>query len=236
MECFRSVRVYPAALRIIHWVNACSVLVLIPLGLFILAAGFLDMPDEGIHSIIIVHAAFGFVLASGALARMIYLFTGPPAVNWKDVLPHTKEQFALGKATLRYYLSGFRGKSPPYLSHNPVAGLFDTLLFIAFATQAASGITMFFMDIGAGAGEAIAHSMDLQAKHNAGPPEWIQLIHVAGAAFIIFFVLAHFAALAAHDAAERRGLLSSMISGRKFYSEKDWPSCPEMKFKGLGPE
>jgi Ni/Fe-hydrogenase 1 B-type cytochrome subunit len=239
MDCFRSVCVYPLALRIIHWVNACSVLALIPLGLLIIiiVAGFLEVPDEGLHSIISVHAAFGFVLATGALARIIYLFTGPPSVKWKDVLPHTKEQFALGKATLKFYFSGFRGQSPPYLSHNPVAGIFDTLLFVAFATQAASGITMFFMHLGAL--EPIAHSVGHHHAMNpaAGPPEWIQIIHVAGAAFIIFFVLAHFAALAAHDLAERRGLVSSMISGRKFYSEKELAElAPEMKSKGLGPE
>ena len=58
-----------------------------------------------------------------------------------------------------------------------------------------------------------------------------------GGAFIIFFVLAHFAALGAHDAAERRGLVSSMINGRKFFSEDELKElAPEMKSKGLGPE
>ena len=234
MDCFRQVRVYPRALRIIHWVNAFSVLALIPLGLFILASEFLGVPDEGVDSIISVHAAFGFVLATGALARIIYLFTGPPAANWKDVLPHTKRQLALGTATLRYYLSGLRGRAPVYLSHNPVAGLFDTILFIAFATQAASGITMFFLHYGS---EAIAHSTAHAVDHAAGPPEWLVIPHVAGAAFIILFVLAHFAALGAHDAAERRGLVSSMISGKKFFSEDEMKElAPEMKSKGLGPE
>ncbi|OGP13537.1 MAG: hypothetical protein A2052_00965 [Deltaproteobacteria bacterium GWA2_54_12] len=234
MDCFRHVRVWPRALRIIHWVNAFSVLALIPLGLFILASEFIEVPDEGLDSIIDVHATIGFVLATGALARIIYLFTGPSTANWKDVLPHTKKQFALGTATVKYYLSGFRGKAPLYLSHNPIAGLFDTVLFIAFATQASSGITMFFMHKG---DEAIAHSAAQAMNHASGPPEWLEIIHVAGAAFIILFVLAHFAALGAHDAAERRGLVSSMISGRKFFSEEELEELdPEIKAKGLGPE
>lgn len=233
MDCFRHVRVYPRALRIIHWVNAFSVLALIPLGLFILASEFLEVPDEGLDSIIGVHATIGFVLATGALARIIYLFTGPPVANWRDVLPHTKKQFALGTATVKYYLSGFRGRVPLYLSHNPIAGLFDTILFIVFVTQAASGITMFFRHEGG----AIAHSAAHAATHAAGAPEWLEIIHVAGAAFIILFVLAHFTALGAHDAAERRGLVSSMISGRKFFSEQELKELdPEMKSKGLGPE
>lgn len=235
MDCFRHVPVWPRALRIIHWINAFSVLALIPLGLFILASEFLEMPEEGLGQVIDVHAAFGFVLAAGASARTIYLFTGPSTVNWKDVVPHTKGQFRLLAATLRYYLSGFRGKAPLYLSHNPIAGLFDTVLFITFLTQASSGITMFFMHE---AGEEnIAHTVNHAMNHASGPPEWLEIIHVAGAAFIIFFVLAHFAALGAHDAAERRGLVSSMISGGKFFSEEEIKELePEMKSKGVGPE
>ncbi|CAG0939928.1 putative Ni/Fe-hydrogenase B-type cytochrome subunit [Anaerolineae bacterium] len=232
MGCFRHVRVWPGALRVIHWVNALCVLALIPLGLFILASELLEFPEEGVGSLIDVHAAIGFILASGAAARIIYLFTGPPPVNWKDVVPHTKAQMGLLWATLRYYAGGFRGKAPLYLTHNPIAGLFDTLLFIAFVTQAASGTALFAFH--EGAEEQIAHSA---MGHASGPPEWLEVVHVLGAAYIIFFVLAHFAALAAHDLAERRGLVSSMISGRKFFSEEEAKELEgDMKSKGLGPE
>jgi len=236
MDCFRHVRVWPGALRVIHWVNAFSVLALIPLGVFILASELLEFPEEGVDPIIDVHATIGFILAAGAAARIIYLFTGPPAAAWKDVVPHTKGQFRLLWATVRYYLGGLRGKAPLYLAHNPIAGLFDTLLFSAFITQAGSGMTMFF--IHEAAGEEIAHSVSAAGHaHAAGPPEWLEIVHVLGAAYIILFVLAHFAALAAHDLAERRGLVSSMISGRKFFSEEEMKALEEeMKSKGARPE
>lgn len=234
MESFHQVPVWPRGLRIIHWVNAFSVLLLIPLGLFILAGSeFLGLPDEGLDAVIDVHATIGFILTAGALARIIYLFTGPVQVSWKDVVPYRREQISLGFATVRYYLSGFRGKAPLYLSHNPIAGLFDTILFIVFATQASSGITMFLSH--EGAGEALAH----EAGHAVatGPPEWLEVIHVIGAIYIIFFVLAHFAALGVHDVRERRGLASSMISGRKFFTGEELGEIePDMRKKGLGPE
>lgn len=232
MESFRQVPVWPRALRIIHWINAFSVFLLIPLGVFILAGDeFLDMPEEGLDAVIDVHATIGFVLAAGAMARIIYLFTGPPQVRWKDVVPYRKEQISLGWATVRYYLSGLRGRAPLYLSHNPIAGLFDTILFIAFVTQAASGISMFLMH----EGEAIANEVN---HHGAGgPPEWLEVIHVIGAFYIIIFVLAHFAALGAHDVRERRGLVSSMISGRKFFTDEELGELDaDMKKKEVGPE
>lgn len=233
MENFHQVPVWPRALRITHWVNAFSVLILIPLGLFILAGDeFLGMPDEGLDAVIDIHATIGFILALGAAVRIIYLFTGPAQVTWRDVVPHRREQFSLGLATVRYYLSGLRGTAPIYLSHNPIAGLFDTILFLVFVTQAASGISMFLGHEGIGI--ALAH----EAEHaSSGPPEWLEIVHVTGAIYIMFFVLAHFAALGAHDLRERRGLVSSMISGRKFFTEEELREIePDMRKKGLGPE
>lgn len=235
MDSFRRVPVWPGALRIIHWINAFSVLLLIPLGLFILAGDeFLDLSEESLDPVIDVHATIGFVLAAGALARIIYLFTGPPQVRWTDVVPYRKEQITLGLSTIIYYLSGLRGKAPLYLSHNPIAGLFDTILFLVFITQASSGISMFFMH-GEGEG-ASAHAAN--HVHTAGgPPEWLEVIHVIGAIYIIIFLLAHLAALGAHDLREKRGLVSSMINGGKFFTDEELGELDsDMKKKGVGPE
>ncbi len=46
-------------------------------------------------------------------------------------------------------------------------------------------------------------------------------LHDLGAFIIITFILAHLSALALHDVIERRGLISSMISGYKFFREED---------------
>lgn len=221
MTRFRQVAVWPRGLRISHWINAFSVLLLIPLGAFLFFGDRLGLSERAFGSVVSVHASVGMVLTLGVVARVVFLFAGPPAARWNDVLPHTREQFSLLFATLRYYISGFKGKAPLYLTHNPVAGALDTVLFVVFLSQATSGLSMFFF-----------HSAEHDHSHNhnhaalegaaAGwPPEWFEVLHVAGAVFIVVFVLAHFTALAWHDIFERRGLVSSMISGRKFFSEKE---------------
>lgn len=219
MEAFRSVPVWSGFQRIIHWINAFAVLLLIPLGVLLLMGEYLGIPESGREDVLDLHGAIGAVLAAGALFRIIYLFTGPPASHWRDVLPHTRAQFRLGADTLKYYLSGFKGKAPVYFSHNPLAGVFDSILFIAFISQSVSGLTMFMFheEEGAHANHAVTQTHDAEAW----PPEWLLNIHDIGAAVIILFVLAHFIALGAHDLVERRGLVSSMISGRKFFNDEE---------------
>ncbi len=234
MARFRQVAVWPGSLRIVHWVNAFAVLIQIPLGLFILSGGYLDLTEKAEEALMNVHGAVGIVFSAGVAARIALLFIGPPAARWGDVVPHTKEQFALFWATIRYYLSGFRGRAPLYLSHNPLAGLFDLVLFTAFFTQAATGLNMFFFH-----GEEHEHANGAEHAHGAAlwPPEWFESVHVAGAIIIVLFVIAHFAALGAHDLAERRGLLSSMVSGKKFYSEDELEELVgQMSSKGLKAE
>lgn len=225
MEAFRSVPVWSSSQRVIHWINAFAVLLLIPLGVLLLMGEYLGLPESGHEEVMGLHGAIGAVFAVGALFRIIYLFIGPQTSHWRDVLPHTRAQFRLGADTLKYYLSGFKGKAPVYFSHNPIAGSFDSVLFIAFISQSVSGLTMFLFheEEGAHANHALTHTHGAEAW----PPEWLLNIHDIGAAVIILFVLAHFIALGAHDLFERRGLVSSMISGRKFFNDEELKELEE---------
>lgn len=215
---FRPLRVWSRNQRIIHWVVAISVILLIPLGALIISADFLGLPEAGEDAVVDLHASIGFVFAVGAASRLIYLFTGPRESRWRDVVPHTRAQWALGAATVRYYISGFKGKAPLYFSHNPLAGIYDTVLFLAMTTQAISGIAMFILH---GEGEASAALANGAHAHAEAHPGWLLVVHVIGAVVIIGFVISHFAALALHDIFEKRGLVSSMISGNKFFDEEE---------------
>lgn len=218
---FRPLRVWSRNQRIIHWVVAGTVLLLIPLGALIFSADFLGLPEAGEDAVIDLHGAIGVVFAIGAASRLLYLFIGPPESLWRDTIPHTKAQWALGAATVKYYLSGFKGKAPLYYSHNPLAGIYDSVLFLAMTTQAISGIAMFLLHVEGVASVALANGLGTSAHDEAHGPEWLLVVHVIGAVVIIGFVVSHFAALALHDIFERRGLVSSMISGNKFFDEDE---------------
>lgn len=237
-SCYRPVSVWSALQRVIHWVMAAAVLILIPLGLILLFDEQLHLPDEGADLVMKVHASAGFVFASALLARIIYLFVGPPESRLGDIVPHTKAQFALVKDTVGYYLKGFKGSVPLYFAHNPFAGLAYAVFFVFAMTQAGSGITMFLLHSAehshGGAQEHAAMQAATQAAEQAFP-DWVLNLHAAGALIIIFFVLAHLSALAVHDLAERRGLASSMISGKKFFSDEELREIEAKRGRGGKP-
>lgn len=204
-QSYRPILVWSVFQRALHWTITISVLILIPLGLSIFSADYLEIPDESVHLLMDIHATVGFVFAAALVLRLAYLFTGPPASSWRDTIPHTGAQIRLAVSTVRYYLGGFRGKVPLYFAHNSFAGAAYTVFFLAGVLQAAGGITIFI----------------LHGQSHESVPEWLEEAHAVGAFVIILFVLAHLAALALHDIVEKRGLASSMISGYKFFNDEE---------------
>ncbi|MDO8426865.1 MAG: cytochrome b/b6 domain-containing protein [Deltaproteobacteria bacterium] len=217
--CYRSVAVWSGLQRVIHWVAAFAVLLLIPLGLLLYFREYINLPDESGELVMDIHASIGFVFAAGLLTRIIYLFAGPPSSRLGDIVPHTKAQFALAKETIGYYLKGFKGKVPLYFSHNPFAGFAYAVYFIFAVTQVVSGMTMFLLHGLEHTHDAPDHSHS--AQNSQAFPDWALSLHDMGALAIALFVLAHFTALAVHEIAEQRGLASSMISGNKFFSDEE---------------
>lgn len=212
MSNYHPALVYHWFLRILHWAIALSISVLLPLGIFITFADGMKVPEANIKVVIGIHVIAGLFFAVAVVLRLILLFAGSKTSNWRDVVPHTREQFNIAKDTIKYYLKGFKGAPPLYFGHNPFAGIVYTAFFFFAATQAASGITMviiqsIFGDKGPPAAEAYADAA--------------LLVHGVGALFILFYIFAHLGALALHDIVERRGLASSMIGGYKFFSDEE---------------
>jgi len=222
MSCYRPTHVYHWVHRILHWSIAGSIAFLLPLGVFIAVASDLKLPEAGEDVMVGVHVIIGLFFAAALLVRIIVLFAGKGTMGWRDVLPHTREQLRVAAATIRYYLSGFRGKPPLYFGHNPFAGGVYTAFFCFAATQAASGSTM-----------VIVNLLNKGAAQKTGKAyaEAALIAHDVGALFIIFYICAHLGALALHDIIERRGLASSMISGYKFFSDEELAELEKDKAK-----
>lgn len=217
---YKSVKVWDSTLRLTHWWNAIATLLLLVLGSVLYLRDVFKLPAAVKDTLITMHAMIGFALAAGLMIRIIFLFSGPgQANNWRDVLPHTRAQIELALRTLRYYASGFKGACPLYLAHNPLAGMAYTGFFIFASVQALSGTAMYLL--GNATTPAYAHEGHFQAPPETWPPAWLVLIHDIDALLIALFILAHLAALALHDLVETRGLASSMISGKKFFSQDE---------------
>jgi len=219
MKRYFAIPVWDGTVRLCHWVNAVSVVLLLVLGAFRYFGDGLSISERGQALVIDFHALVGIVFAVSLLLRVIYLFVGPLPAHWRDVVPHGREQWRLLGQTVRYYLTGFRGECPLYFAHNPLAGIAYTFFFTIALVQVISGASIYLL----GEGVATAHAHDLSAHslEESWPPLWLVVTHMFGAVGILLFIISHLAALFIHDLREKRGLISSMVSGCKFFSEEE---------------
>jgi Ni/Fe-hydrogenase 1 B-type cytochrome subunit len=217
MSSYRAIEVWDPLLRACHWLNAALAASLLVMGSLKLALEALGVPEETLDALMDAHAVTGFMFAASLGVRLAYLFGPSNTAHWRDVVPLGKGQREVLKATLRYYMSGFRGTPPLYLAHNPFAGVAYSGFFLLGSLQVLTGSAMYLL----GEGARPAYAAGGAAEHVAWPPEWMSGIHAVGAGAIALFVTAHLAALALHDLKERRGLVSSMVSGVKFFSVEE---------------
>jgi Ni/Fe-hydrogenase 1 B-type cytochrome subunit len=200
-------RVWDPVLRILHWWNALGVLLMIALGSVILAEDALGLSEAGEEGLVLVHGSVGFALGAGILARWLWLFLTPGTASWRDLLPLSAKQRTTLAATARYYLGGFRGEPPFYRAHNPLAGLAYLAFFIIAAVQIITGAVMFTSQ------KELAEA-------------WEE-IHEVGFFLIAAYVVIHLVMVFVHDAKEHHGLASSMISGNKLFTEREFQEHPE---------
>lgn len=221
---YRPVQVWAPAIRIIHWAMAFSVLVQIPLGAVLFFHGALGVTEAGEDLVMDIHGTVGLFFGAAVLARIVLLFAGTGAANWRDLVPYTKKQWALAFETVRFYFKGLRGPVPLYFRHNPFASIAYIVFFLFAITQATSGVKLYFFTghaIEADAGAAQAHENGHVHSDEAEGGFGAEDMHELGAFVIIFFMFAHFGALAAHDIVEKRGLVSAMVNGVKFFNDEE---------------
>lgn len=222
MSNYHPTHVYHWFHRILHWSIASAIAFLLPLGILIALAEDLKLPESGEDIVISIHILIGLFFATALLLRLIMLFAGRGTMSWRDIMPHTREQFKVAVATVKYYLGGFRGVPPLYFGHNPLAGAAYTAFFCFALSQAVSGITM-----------VAVHIMNQGAAVKVGEAygEAAEVAHGVGALLIILYIGAHLGALVLHEIVERRGLASSMIGGYKFFSDEELAELDKDKTK-----
>ncbi len=199
--------VWDSLTRILHWINVFSILGLSVLGGILYCRVDLSLSDPAIASIISYHVYVGYILTASLIIRWIWLFAGPPFSSWKDIVPHTSEQWDTLKETAIYYIKGFRGVSPFYVAHNPFAGLVYTTFFIVASIQTIAGLML--------------NQVPPLPSGVREPPYLLILTHDIGFYFILIYMVTHVAAIIFHELSENRSLVSSMIHGKKVFRKDD---------------
>ena len=192
----QAVKVWDRSTRLFHWINVACVLCLTVLGLAILNEKSFGVSAEGKILLKTLHSYVGYVLATSA-----------------------------------------SGRSRSYLGHNPLGRLMVLLLLILLITQATTGLILTGTDLykppfgGAFAEWVTAGDADRLRQLQPGSQEFVDpaayqemrafrkpavTIHLYAFYLLMAAILLHIMGVVVGEFRERSGLVTAMITGRKF--------------------
>ena len=217
-----AVYVYEAPLRLWHWVNALSIVILALSGYFI-GSPLPSMPGEASDHFLMgyirfAHFAAGYILAVGFLFRIYWAFMGnrharqlfaPPLLNrdfWDGVWHEVK-----------WY--AFAAKEPrKYVGHNPLATLVMHFLFLwMLVFMIVTGFALYGEGTGMGSWQfewfsawvipLFGQSQDVHT--------WHHLVMWA----LVCFIIIHVYVAIREDIMSRQSIVSTMISGWRMFKD-----------------
>lgn len=218
----KSVYVYEAPVRLWHWINALSIVVLGVTGYFI-GSPLPTMPGEASDHYLMgyirfVHFAAGYVFAVGLLGRLYWAFVGNHHARELFTLPVFSRAYWREVLTMLKWYAFLIPRPSRYVGHNPLAraamffGFFFLTLFMivtGFAlygegTQAGSWSHTLFTSWVI---PLFGQSQDVHTWHHLGL--WAMLI----------FVTLHVYAAIREDIMGRQSIVSTMISGHRTFKD-----------------
>lgn len=217
-----AVPVWDIPTRVLHWLNALTIITLAAFALTMWKVESLGLNDEVSEMLMSMlkknHTYFGYFLAVTFTLRIIWGFAGNRYARFSDLISFKKEHWTAIAGNIKWYLSGFKGHPPVAIGHNPLASLFYIPLFAVLCIQVLSGILLAGLEYEVFPGTIIKEWYGLEGVDAWGMAA--EKTHVFGLYFILLFFCAHMIGLVVHEIGEMCGLLSSMIHGRK-YLEKE---------------
>lgn len=218
-----AVYVYEAPVRLWHWINAASILVLAVTGYFI-GSPLPTMSGEASSHFLMgyirfAHFTAAYVFAIGFLVRIYWAFVGNHHARQLFRFPFWSGAYWKGLiGEVRWY--AFLEKRPKkYVGHNPLAQ-FAMFWFITVMTifMIFTGFALYSEGAGPGSWQdtlfgwvipLFGQSMDVHTWHHMGM--WV----------IIVFVMIHVYAAIREDIMSRQSIVSTMISGTRTFKDDD---------------
>ncbi|MEN8259030.1 MAG: cytochrome b/b6 domain-containing protein [Pseudomonadota bacterium] len=230
-------KVWDRTTRWFHWINVVCVTALGTIGLILLNEKLLGVPSGGKITLKTVHVAFGYVFCLNLLWRFVWAFiSNNRFARWQAILP-----FRRGYARdLGRFLTGLRrGDISPYLGRNPLTRPMITLLLLLMTLQAGTGLLLAGTDLyqppfggmiaawvakpGKAAEVAPGSKENIDARKYAEMRKFRApsvTVHIWTFYTLALLIFLHVAAAVISDILEKNGLISSMFSGEKIFSDK----------------
>ena len=216
----RRVYVWEQPVRIYHWLNALTIIVLIVTGFYIANPLAIQSSKEASQQFTMgwvrtIHFVAAYVFLFNFLFRIYWGFVGNKYANWKQFIPTSGRFFKEMWHVFKMDILMLRGKEHMSVGHNAMAGFIYFFTFIAFLIQCITGFGLY---------ASMSTSWWFPKLFKWVPGMFggdapLRSVHHATTWFFIIFTVIHVYLVFYHDYVEGRGEISSMGGGWKFVEE-----------------
>jgi Ni/Fe-hydrogenase b-type cytochrome subunit len=213
---YRWVYLWEWPIRAMHWTAAICVVVLAVTGLYIGKPYFMTAGEASAHFLMgwvrFLHFAAAALLVMTAIVRIYWLFMGNRYERLSALFPVRPRDWGNLLKMLKFYAMIEPERAPRYLGHNPLQQFSYTLMYGLAGLMAVTGFALYGQS---NPGGFIYGATNWIGAFFGGMPVVRFIHHVGTWAFLIFIPIHVYLAIRA-DHLERTGVMSSIISGRRF--------------------
>ncbi|HWI40796.1 MAG TPA: Ni/Fe-hydrogenase, b-type cytochrome subunit [Verrucomicrobiae bacterium] len=217
-NCLYEKYVWEVPVRVTHWVNFLSIIILSLTGIYIGAPKSLahGASQYVMGWVRFVHFVAAYAFAVSVVSRVYWAFAGNRYASWREFVPFTRKAGRRQMAdTLKYYLF-LNKKAPHTVGHNTLAGTAYLAVFTLYFVMIVSGFALYAQ---ASPG-SVMHRLTAWTFHvfsNQG----LRLTHHMVMWFLIAFAIHHVYSSWLMDIKERGGVMSSIFGGYKAVKMKE---------------
>jgi len=211
------VYVWDWVVRLTHWLIVAGILVLSVSGYFIGDPFSSTSGPATEHHLMawlrITHFYASILFTLAVLARIAWMFLGPPLARWDQFLPASRARLGEMWQTFRFYVL-LRRRPPPVCGHNALAGATYVLVFTLYLLGIASGAAL--VGVEADLDSPMRWFADLAVV--CGGAQSVRWLHHVIMWLLLGFMVHHVYSALLMAMVEKNGVIDSIFSGHKFVS------------------
>lgn len=204
--------------RLTHWFNAISIVVLSVTGFYI-GDPFVSVPATSQYVMgwmRFIHYVFAYVFAISVLVRILWAFIGNKYASWRVFFPWaSKDGWKYITGTFLFY-TFVKAKPPGVVGHNALAAMAYVGVFALFIAQILSGFALYGQFAPGGFWDTSVGWL-LPLFGNQG----LRLTHHVIMWLLIGFTIHHVYSAWLMEVKEKNGTLASIFGGYKFIDPKE---------------
>ena len=209
--------IWELPVRINHWVNVFSIVILAVTGFFIGSPYNFggSASDYSMGWFRVIHFAAAYALAVSVVSRVIWSLIGNKYASWREFFPFATVAGRKKMVTMFRYYMFLERKVPETFGHNPMATTAYTILFSLYISMILTGFALYAEHDPGG----LMHR-SLGFMYMLFSSQGMRLAHHLGLWLIAGFVINHVYSAVLMDIKEHDGEISSIFSGFKYRIKK----------------